>query len=157
MPEISSRQEQEITRILTGSHVVAVLGAHPDPRRPAHFVPRYLHEQGYDILPVNPVRQDGELWGRTPVATLAELRRPVDVVDVFRRSERLSAHVPDILAMDPLPKVVWFQQGIRNDEVARRLTEAGIDVVQDACMLALHKKLGLNKDGGGENAEEARR
>jgi predicted CoA-binding protein len=86
-----------------------------------------------------------DLWGRQPAATLAELRRPIDVVDVFRRSETLSAHVPDILAMEPLPKVVWFQKGVRDDAVAARLVGAGIDVVQDECMLALHKKFGLDR------------
>lgn len=148
MPEITTRQAT--ARILRDSHVVAVLGAHPDPKKPAHFVPAYLHEQGFDVIPVNPTHQNDTLWGRTPASTLAELRRPVDVVEVFRRSEHLPAHLPDILAMDPLPKVVWFQQGIRNDEVVRHLTDAGIDVVQDACMLALHKKLGLErKDAAG--------
>jgi len=139
------RSHEDLVRILTDSHVVAVLGAHPDPKKPAHFVPAYLHQQGYAIVPVNPIYPEAELWGSKPTATLAELRRPIDVVDVFRRSEYLSDHLPDILDMDPLPKVVWFQQGVRNDDVAERLVEAGIDVVQDACMLALHKKFGLGR------------
>lgn len=148
MPDIHDLDD--LARILTSSHVVAALGAHPEPKKPAHFVPAYLHEQGYDILPVNPVYPEAHLWGRTPTATLAELRRPIDVVDVFRRSDHLSAHVPDILAMNPRPRVVWFQKGIRNDDVARRLVEAGIDVVQDECMLALHKKFGLSRTQSAE-------
>lgn len=65
----------------------------------------------------------------------------VDVVEVFRRSEALPEHLDEILAMEPKPKVVWFQKGIRNDGVARRLIAAGIDVVQDRCMYEEHRRL----------------
>lgn len=143
MPEL--HEPQDLARVLTEARVVAILGAHPDTGKPAHFVPAYLHRHGYQVLPVNPAYPSENLWGRTPTATLSALDEPVDVVDVFRRSEHLPDHLPDILAMDPLPKVVWLQQGIRNDDVARHLTDAGIDVIQDACMLALHRKLGLSR------------
>lgn len=143
MPEVTSIDD--VARILANSRTVAVLGAHPNQKKPAHFVPAYLHEQGYEVVPVNPGYPDVELWGTEPAGTLAELQEPIHVVDVFRRSEHLAGHVPDILAMDPLPRVVWFQAGIRNDDAARRLIDAGIDVVQDACMLALHKKLGMQR------------
>jgi len=143
MPE--ARDMDAIRRILTTSRVVAVLGAHPDTDKPAHFVPAYLHEQGFEVHPVNPTYPGERLWGRSPVARLADLEGPVDVVDVFRRSEHLSGHLDDLLAMDPLPKVVWFQKGIRHDEVAGTLEERGVQVVQDACMLALHKKRGLQR------------
>ena len=75
------------------------------------------------------------------MGSLTELTAPVDVVDVFRRAEALPAHVDEILAMKPLPKVVWFQSGVRNDAVARTLEAAGITVVQDRCMLADHRAL----------------
>lgn len=143
MPE--PRDMDAIRRILTTSRTVAVLGAHPDASKPAHFVPAYLHEQGFEVHPVNPGYPGERLWGRRPAGRLADLDTPVDVVDVFRRSEHLPGHLADLLAMDPLPKVVWFQQGIRHDEVARQLEARGIEVVQDACMLALHKKLGLQR------------
>lgn len=141
MSEISEAADLE--RVLRSTRTVAVLGAHPDPQKPAHFVPAYLHEQGYRVLPVNPKYPDTILWDAAPVARLADLDEPVDVVDVFRRSTHLPAHLDDILAMDPLPAVVWLQQGVRHDEVARALGERGIEVVQDACMMALHKKFGL--------------
>lgn len=74
-----------------------------------------------------------------------DLEEPIDVVEVFRQADHLPQHEAEILAMQPLPGVVWLQKGIRNDEFAVRLSEAGIDVVQDACMLERHKDLGLEQ------------
>jgi len=75
------------------------------------------------------------------VATLAEITTPVDIVDVFRRSDKVREHLPDILAMPTPPKVVWLQLGIRDDVTARDLAARGIDVVQDRCLLADHRAL----------------
>ena len=131
----------DVLRVLEESKVVAVIGFHRDPGKPAHYVPEYLDRQGYTIIPINPaLAARGEsFFGRAAVATLAELTESVDVVEVFRRSDRVHEHLADILAMRPLPKVVWMQQDIRDDEVAARLVEAGIDVIQDRCMLADHR------------------
>lgn len=133
----------ELGRVLQGSRVVAVLGARKEGSRPSHYVPDYLHRMGYQILPVNPELVGEELWGEPVVARLDHLAQPVDLVDVFRRSDRLADHLDEILAMRPLPRAVWFQVGIRDDEVARALTEAGIDVVQDACTMVEHRHAGL--------------
>jgi predicted CoA-binding protein len=141
MPELDDAYELE--RLYVETRSIAVLGAHPNPKKPAHFVPAYLESQGYRLIPVNPKYPSEELWGETPREVLRDIEEPVDVVDVFRRSEHLPDHLEDILQMEPIPKVVWLQQGIRNDEVAEKLRDAGIDVVQDACMLVVHKKLGL--------------
>jgi uncharacterized protein len=131
----------DVLRVLQDSKVVAVIGFHRDPGKPAHYVPEYLDRQGYSVVPVNPaLAARGESYfGRVPVATLAELTEPVDVVEVFRRSDKVHEHLADILAMNPRPKVVWMQQGIRDDEVAAKLVAAGIDVIQDRCMLADHR------------------
>jgi predicted CoA-binding protein len=102
-----------------------------------------LREHGYDIWPVNPAFTGVELHGRPTLATLAEISVAVDLVDVFRRSEHLPAHVDDILAMSPRPAAVWLQLGITNDAVARVLHSHGIEVVQDRCTLAEHRRLGL--------------
>ncbi len=135
--------QEDVRRVLAEARTVAVLGAHVTPAKPAHYVPDYLHGQGYRILPVNPAFAGDALWGETVRATLAELAEPVDVVDVFRRGELVPMHLDDILAMEPRPKLVWLQLGIRNDSVAAKLLAAGIGVVQDRCTLADHRSLGL--------------
>jgi predicted CoA-binding protein len=137
------RVEAEVRAVLARARVVAVLGAHSDSGRPAHYVPDYMHRQGSRILPVNAMLVGEVLWGEPTRATLAELGEPVDVVDVFRRPDALPAHLEDILAMRPAPAVVWLQQGIRNQAFADALVAAGIDVIQDRCMLADHRRWGL--------------
>lgn len=136
-----STSTEDVKRILQESHKVAVLGAHPVESKAAHYVPRYLAGRGYEVYPVNPVYEGGTLFGREIVSSLVALTEPVDLIDVFRRSEHLPDHVSDILEMTPLPKVVWFQLGIQNDEVAKELEAAGITVVQNRCMLADHQRL----------------
>ncbi len=141
MPELTRREDVE--GVLREARTVAVLGAHQEAQRPAFYVPDYLFRHGYRILPVNPHLVGRVLWDQPVVATLAELGEAVDVVDVFRRGDAVPGHVPDILAMAPLPAVVWLQLGIRNDEAATELVAAGIDVVQNRCMLADHRAFGL--------------
>ena len=130
----------DLRRILEGSPRIAVLGAHHEAQRAAFYVPQYLHDHGYDVVGVNPRLAGQVLWGRTVVATLAEAG-PVDMVDVFRRSDLLPAHADELIALKPA--VVWFQLGVRNDAVAVQLEAAGIEVVQDLCTLADHRRLGL--------------
>jgi uncharacterized protein len=132
---------QTVQGLLKQSKTIAVLGAHTDPEKAAYYVPAYLKSQGYEIFPVNAQKTGETLFDKSVVSSLAELRTPIDIVDVFRRSEALPEHVEDILAMNPLPKVVWFQLGIQNDDVAKTLQNAGITVVQNRCTLADHKKL----------------
>lgn len=133
----------DVMRVLTDNKVIAVVGFHPDPMKPAHYVPEYLYRQGYSVIPVNPaLAARGEsFFGQRAVSTLAEIGTPVDVVEIFRRSDKVGLHLADILNMQPLPRVVWMQQGIRDEATARALTERGIDVVQDRCMLADHRAL----------------
>jgi uncharacterized protein len=130
---------EDIKRILQESKTVAVLGAHTNVSKAAYYVPRYLDTRNYEIFPVNPVFAGQEMFGKTVVSSLTELTTPIDLVDVFRRSEALPGHVAEILAMKFLPKVVWFQLGIQNDEVAEQLSQAGIEVVQNRCTLADHQ------------------
>lgn len=135
--------DDQLRTILTGSPTVAVLGIHDDPVKAAFYVPEYLHDAGYKIVGVNPRFVGTAMFGEPVRATLAEIAEPVDLVDVFRRADQIGGHLADILAMRPLPRVVWFQLGIRNDEAARALAAAGITVIQDRCTLADHQRLGL--------------
>ncbi len=146
MPEL--RTDAQIAEALRSARIVAVLGAHPEPSRPASYVPEYLHGQGYRILPVNPQCAGRSLWGEPVRASLAELGVPVDIVDVFRRPDQLPGHLAEILAMSPRPRLVWLQQGIRHDDFARALQAEGIDVVQDHCALVDHRRLGIGNVSG---------
>jgi len=127
--------------VLESVRTVAILGAHPQRSRAAFYVPDYLASVGYEIFPVNPGHVGTELFGRETVARLDALDSRIDLVDVFRRSDAVTDHVDEVLAMDPLPKVVWLQLGIRNDEAAARWRAAGVDVVQNRCTLADHRRL----------------
>ena len=137
--------DARLREILATSPTIAVLGVHHEPEKAAFYVPEYLHDEGYRIIGVNPRFRGEELFGEQVHDTLAEIGEPVDLVDVFRRAELIPQHVEDILAMQPRPKVVWFQLGIKNDEVARILEAAGITVVQNRCTLADHQRLGLGQ------------
>src|SRR5687767_9544184 len=101
--------DAQLRDILTTSPTIAVLGIHHEPEKAAFYVPEYLHDEGYRIIGVNPQFTDQTLFGEQVRATLAEIKEPVDIVDVFRRSEQVPDHVEDILAMKPRPKVVWMQ------------------------------------------------
>lgn len=133
------QSDGDLRTLLAGARRIAVLGAHPDPAKPAYYVPDYLRARGYDVLPANPVHVGRVLWDEPVRATLAEIGPPLDVVDVFRRSELLAAHLDDILAVRP--RLVWLQSGIRNDAFARRLEDARIAVVQDRCLMVEHRRL----------------
>src|ERR1700675_1113266 len=121
-----------IASILAETRRIAVLGIKTEAQRgqAAFYVPEYMAEAGYEIVPVPVYYPDvGEILGEPVYRTLAEIPEPVDMVNVFRRSHDIPRHVPDILAAHP--KVVWIQTGITNDAVAEALARAGIKVVQD--------------------------
>ncbi len=120
---------------------VAVLGIKPDSHadQPAHYVPKYLLDHGVDILPV-PVYYPGvrEILGLPVVRSLDELTPPIDIVCVFRRSEDVPEHVDALIRLRP--QTVWLQSGIRNDAAAARLAAAGIQVIQDRCLMVEHRR-----------------
>jgi hypothetical protein len=130
-----------LTRILREARTVAVLGAKVGAAQPAFYVPAYLHARGYRILPVNPTLAGQTVFGEIVVGTLADLQERADVIDVFRRPEYLPGHAHEILALSWRPRAVWFQLGIRHDGAAAQLARAGIDVVQDRCMMPEHRRL----------------
>jgi hypothetical protein len=123
-----------ITRLLDGTRRIAVLGIKIEPDRPAHFVPAFAQAHGFDVIPV-PVYYPNvdEILGERVYRSLAAVPGDVDMVNVFRRSRDVAAHVDDIMAKRP--KSVWMQLGIRDDASAKRFARAGIDVVQDRCLM----------------------
>ena len=128
-------RDDAIAALLGRVHRVAVLGIKTaDSGQPAYYVPAYAQRAGYDVVPV-PVYypEVTEILGRPVHRRVADVPGGVDLVNVFRRPKDIPAHVDDILAARP--KAVWFQQGIRHDEAAERFARAGIDVVQDRCLL----------------------
>ena len=134
---------QDVRTILEQHQTIAVLGVSASPEKPAHYVPEYMVAHGYKVIPVNASMTGQTMFDQPIRASLSEITEPVDVVDMFRRSEYLEDHLEDILGMKPLPKVVWLQLGIRNDLFAQRLEQAGIEVVQDRCIMADHHNLRL--------------
>lgn len=132
--------DADLRRILTDSRSVAVLGAKADAWEAAFYVPKYLHAQGWSVVGVNPKLAGQEWLGAPAVAGLADLA-PVDVVEVFRRSDALVPIAHELLALPWRPRAVWFQLGIANDEAAALLAAAGIEVVQDRCMMPEHQRL----------------
>jgi uncharacterized protein len=134
--------ESRIRQILAATRRVAVLGIKPESRasQPAHFVPRYLRDHGFEVIPV-PVYypEVTEILGAPVYRTLVEVPGDLDLVDVFRRPRDIPGHLDDILAK--MPRAVWFQAGIRNDEAAERLARAGILVVQDRCTMIDHRRM----------------
>lgn len=130
-----------IRRILEGAKRIAVLGIKVEFDRPAYFVPEYAQMAGYEIIPV-PVYypEVTEMFGSKVYRKVADVPGDVDIVDVFRRSEHIPPHVDDIIAK--MPKAVWFQSGIRNNEAAESLARAGIQVVQDRCLMVELRRIG---------------
>ena len=128
----------DIKAILTQYKNVAVVGLSPDPAKPSHGVAAYLKRAGYRIFPVNPAC-DQEILGEPCYQSLAQIPEPVDIVDVFRRSE----FVPEIVeqAIAKGAKVVWMQEGVVNDAAATKAVQAGLDVVMDRCILKEHSRL----------------
>ncbi len=137
MAELTTRAELEA--LLRGVRTIAVLGASAAPSRAGHYVPAYLASQGYRIFPVNPVGVGQVWWGEPVRATLADVPCAIDLVDVFRRTDDLVGHLPELLALRPAPRAVWLQLGLRHRAFAEALVAAGIDVVQDRCTLADHQ------------------
>ncbi|TFU15134.1 CoA-binding protein [Thermus tengchongensis] len=131
--------DMELKAYLERARTIAVLGAHKDPLRPAHYVPKYLFEQGYRLLPVNPRFRGEELFGAKVVGSLGEILEPVDILDVFRPPEALMGHLEEVLALRP--GMVWLQSGIRHPAFEAALRQAGLLVVADRCLMVEHRRL----------------
>lgn len=147
MPDTPARElsaDADIADLLSTIRRVAVLGIKPaeaGPGAAAHYVPAYAQRAGLKIIPVPVYYPDAtEMLGEPVYRSVREIPERVDLVDVFRRPSDIPQHLDDLLAARP--RAVWFQLGIRNDDVAARLIRAGIDVVQDRCLMIELKRLG---------------
>lgn len=133
--------EAGIRAVVKSARRVAVLGIKTEQQlgQPAFYVPEYLAQAGVDVVPV-PVYypEVTHILERPVFRRLVDVPGDIDLVDVFRRPQDIEQHVEDILAKKP--RAVWFQSGIRHDAVARRLAEAGIQVVQDRCLMVDHRR-----------------
>jgi len=134
--ERDSHTDEEIKQIFALKKI-AVVGMSKHSIKAAHFVPKYLSEQGFDITPVNP--NADEILGKKSYPDISSLDHPVDIVDIFRPSEDVLPFVED--AIKKKPKVIWLQEGIHNIEAENLAREHGIDVVFNRCMLAEHQRL----------------
>ncbi len=128
---------QIIESILRGSYVVAMVGLSDDPDRPSFEVAQYLQARGYRIIPVNP--NASEILGERAYPDLLSIPDQVDVVDIFRRAEAVPAIVEQAIQIGA--KAIWMQEGIVNEEAARRARTAGLLVVMDRCMYKETKRL----------------
>jgi uncharacterized protein len=127
--------QEKIDRILAGTKTIAVVGLSGNPMRPSFGVSEYMQEQGYRIIPVNPAEET--ILGEKSYPSLEAIPEPVDCVDVFRKPDAVPEIVASALAMGA--KSVWLQEGVAHDEAAARAESAGLDVVQDRCILKEHR------------------
>ncbi len=136
VPENSAKSSDPIADLLGNSKTIAVVGLSSNPRRPSYEVASYLQSVGYKIVPVNP--NESEVLGEKAYARLEDIPFPVDIVDVFRRSEDVPPVADAAIAIGP--KALWLQQGITNADAAAKAKAAGLLVVEDACLFVEHRK-----------------
>ncbi|RUT85590.1 MULTISPECIES: CoA-binding protein [unclassified Mesorhizobium] len=130
-----------IAGILNSVKTVAMVGASANDVRPSYFVLKYLLAKGFSVFPINPGQAGKEILGRMTYARLADIPEPIDMVDVFRAPAAVPGIVDEALRLDPLPKVIWMQLGVRHDEAAARAEAAGIKVVMNRCPKIEYGKL----------------
>ncbi|MGB7844823.1 MAG: CoA-binding protein [Candidatus Acidiferrum sp.] len=136
LPDNATSSSDPITQLLRASKTIAVVGLSSNPTRPSHEVAAYLQSVGYRIIPVNP--NEREVLGQKSYARLEDIPDPVDIVDVFRRSEDVPPVADSAIAIHA--KALWFQQGIAHAAAAEKARTAGLLVVEDACLFIEHKK-----------------
>jgi uncharacterized protein len=133
--------DETLKRILTSVKTIAVVGVSTNPVRPSYYVARYLGLKGYRVIPVNPASAGERLFGQTVRANLSEIGEPVDMVDIFRRSEHVGPIVDEALAAFPGLKVIWMQIGVENPEAAAVAEARGVEVIQNRCPKIEYQRL----------------
>lgn len=133
---MSYEEQQTIEKILRTARTIATVGLSDDPEKPSHKVPAYLQSQGYRVIPVNPHIESA--LGERAFAAVDEVPEPIDVVQIFRRSEDVGPVVDAAIAAGA--KAVWMQLGIANEDAAAKARAAGLDVVMNQCMKVQHMR-----------------
>ena len=135
MPRLES--DEELRDLIAGARTIAVVGLSPKQHRDSHRVAKYLQDQGYRIIPVNPNAND--VLGEKAYSSLTEIPEPVDLVDVFRRPDVVDGVARD--AVEIGARAIWLQIGIVNDDAAEIAKAGGLDVVMDRCLMVDHARL----------------
>lgn len=138
MPDYS---DDHLKGILQRTKRVAVVGVSMNPVRPSYYVARYLSLKGYTVIPVNPGHAGKDLFGQTVCGSLAEISEPVDMVDIFRRSEAVPPIVDEALEVFPDLRTVWMQIGVEHAEAAAKAQARGVDVVMNRCPKIEYQRL----------------
>jgi len=119
--------------VLTRAKSVAVVGVSTNPVRPSYYVARYMSLKGYTVYPVNPGHAGVELFGQTVVGALSDIKAPVDMVDIFRRSEHVPPVVDEALELFPNLQTIWMQIGVQHDGAAEKARARGVEVIMNRC------------------------
>ncbi|MFY0544740.1 CoA-binding protein [Brevibacillus sp. H7] len=144
MPHQNPSNEKR-RELLQEAKTIAVVGLSNKPDRTSYMVSQAMQNNGYRIIPVNPTIAGETVLGEKAVATLTEIDEPVDIVNVFRRSEEIMPVAQDVLQMKHKPRALWLQQGIANEEAAELAKQQGIEVIMDLCIKVDHALLGVGK------------
>jgi len=143
---MNNDHDQKMRDILTSANTIASVGLSSNQEKESYWIVLYLKEQGYRIIPVNPTA--AEILGEKAYPSLSDIPGKVDVVQVFRKPEDVPPVVDEAIKIGA--KVVWLQEGIVNNEAAKKAEDAGLQVVMDACMRATHRRLNIGpKPGSG--------
>ncbi len=135
--EKDSHSDDEIKKFYTLKNI-AVVGMSKNEDKPAHYVPKYLIDHGYNVIPVNPTAT--EILGRKSYPTVSSIPDKIDIIDIFRRSEDVPSVVEDVIKKEGI-KVIWMQEGIYSKEAEKIAKEKDISTVYNRCMMAEHKRL----------------
>ena len=146
-----SYSDEYLRAVLRAVRVIAMVGASPNWNRPSYFVMKYLQAKGFRVIPVNPTAAGQEILGEKVYATLADIPEPVDMVDIFRRSDQVGPIVDEAIRIGA--KVVWMQLTVRNDEAAAKAEAAGLKVVMNRCPKIEFGRLSGELSWSGVNSE----
>lgn len=133
--------DEELREILSTVKTIAMIGASPNESRPSYHVMEFLLQQGYRVLPVNPGQAGKQILGQKVYAKIDDINEPIDMVEVFRASDAVAGIVDEVLKLQSLPKVLWTQLDVVDEEAGKRAQKAGLKVVMNHCPAIEHPRL----------------